>query len=182
VAPGVNAGLSYKLFQFRQDCSGMCGTPGFAATTHAVDIGVQYHPTVWPSLQLGASIVNLGLPLQVINAEQASPMPMRIRAGAGYELMHHFSTDSTTALWATLDLSGSLREGTEQVLNTGFELILDRTIFVRTGYSTGSGRSSGAAVGIGLRYERFDIGIAKTFIASGSGDQDAFQVTFGISF
>lgn len=179
MAPGLSAGVSYKLYQSRQDCQGACTT--HVGTTHGVDMGVQYHPRLWPALQLGASVTNVGTALQIINAEQADPMPARIRAGAAYELMHHFMTDSTTALWATVDVTASWRDRVEPVLAAGVELELDRTIFVRGGYSTGTGYNAGAAVGVGLRYDRFDVGIAKTF-ASGSGGEDPYQITFAIGF
>jgi hypothetical protein len=179
MAPGLSAGVSYKLYQSRQDCRGSCMTQ--VGTTHGVDLGMQYHPPVWPALQLGASVIHMGTALQMINAEQADPMPVRIRAGAAYELMHHFTSDSTTALWATLDVAGSWRQGVDPIIAAGAELVLDGTVFVRSGYSTGTGRTAGAAVGVGLRYDRFDIGVAKTFV-SGSGSEDPYQITFAISF
>jgi len=179
---GLAAGISYKLYQFRSDCSGFCGEPGFAATTHGVDFGVQYHPPIWKSLQLGASLMHAGLPLQVVNAEQASPTPTRIRAGAAYEMLHHFVKDSTITGWLMTDVSGSWRQGVPVIVSTGGELVLDETIFVRAGYSTGSGRNAGAAVGLGLRYDRFDIGIARSFVDAGATDKDPFQITFAVSF
>jgi hypothetical protein len=182
MGPGVHAGISYRIFQFRKDCAGFCEGGSFAATTHAVDLGVQYHPRLWPALQLGASLIHLGVPLQVLNAEQADPTPMRLRAGAAYELMHRFSSDSTTMLWASFDVTGSWREGVEPRVGTGLELVLDETIFVRAGYGTGSGRASGAGVGIGLRYDRFELGIARSFVGSAAGGQDPFQITFAVGF
>lgn len=173
LGPGLSAGVSYTLFVEQT---------GVTATTHGIDAGVQYHPPLWPSLQLGASVVHLGFPLQVINAQQASPLPTRIRVGAGYELMHHFATDSTTALWASVDGSGSFREGAESTIGGGLELIVDRMIFVRAGYSTGAGRTAGAAVGVGLQYDRFDIGIAQSFVSTAAGGRDTFQVTFAVGF
>jgi hypothetical protein len=181
LAAGLNAGVSYKIFQFRQDCTGFCEGGGFAATTHAVDVGLQYHPPIWRALQLGASVIHAGVPLQVLNAEQADPTPTRVRVGAAYEVLHHFSSDSTAALWASVDLVGSWRSGVEQRIAAGLELVLDETIYVRGGYSTGSGRHTGAAVGIGLRYDRFDVGIARSFAGEG-GSQDPFQITFAIGF
>jgi hypothetical protein len=182
MAPGLAAGVSYKVFQFRQDCVGFCGTPGFVATTHAVDLGVQYHPQLWPALQLGAAVTQLGLPLQVINAEQADPLPSRFRAGAAYELLHHFASDTTTAVWASVDVAGSWRDGVQSVVGAGLELILDGTIFVRAGYSTGTGQYAGAAVGVGLRHDRFDVGVAKSFVSSGIGGPAPFQITFAVGF
>jgi hypothetical protein len=173
LATGLNAGVSYTLFSEQT---------GITATTHGIDAGIQYHPPLWPSLQLGASIVHLGFPLQVINAQQASPLPTRIRVGAAYEVMHHFSPDSTTALWATVDGSGSLHEGAESEVGGGLELVVDKTIFVRAGYLSGAGRTAGAAVGVGLQYDRFDIGIAQTFVSTAAGGRDTFQVTLAIGF
>jgi hypothetical protein len=182
MGPGLTAGISYKLFQFRHDCSGFCEGGSFVATTHAMDLGAQYHPGLWPALQLGLAVTHLGVPLQVLNAEQADPTPTRLRAGAAYELMHHFSRDTTTALWTSLDVSGSWRQGVEPRVSTGVELILDETIFVRAGYATGSGRDSGAGVGVGLRYDRFELGIARSFVGAAGGGQDPFQITFAVGF
>lgn len=182
VAPGLDAGISYKVFQFRQDCTGFCGENSFAATTHAVDAGVQYHPRLWPALQLGAALTHFGVPLQVLNAEQADPTPARFRVGAAYELFHHFSPDTTTVLWASVDVSGSWRQGVEQRVGAGLELVLDRTIYLRGGYASGTGRNSGAGVGLGLRYDRFDVGIARSFVSGSGGGQDPFQVTFAVGF
>ncbi|CAN5850387.1 hypothetical protein BH23GEM9_BH23GEM9_05040 [soil metagenome] len=182
MSPGLAAGISYRIFQFRHDCSGFCEGGSFAATTHAVDLGMQYHPGLWPALQLGASLTHLGVPLQVLNAEQADPTPTRVRAGAAYELMHHFSRDTTTAIWASMDVSGSWRAGVETRLGGGLELILDETIFVRAGYAMGRGRDAGAGVGVGLRYDRFELGIARSFVGAASGGQDPFQITFAVGF
>jgi hypothetical protein len=181
MGPGIAAGVSYKTYQLRNQCEGFCGGFDFAATTHAVDFGVQYHPALWPTLQLGASILHLGLPLQVLNAEQADPTPARLRVGGAYELMHHFSADTTTALWLSADLTGSWREGVQRQAAAGLELVLDHTIFVRGGYATGTGRESGAGIGVGLRYDRFDVGIARRF-GVGLGVQDPFQITFSLAF
>ena len=182
MAEGLSAGISYTLFQFRQECTNVCGSTPFSATTHGVDAGVQFHPQVWPALQLGVSIVHFGLPLQVVNAEQASPMPARIRAGAAYEVLHHFSNDSTTSVWAIADVAASWRAGVPPVASAAVEAILDEILYVRGGYATGTGRTSGPAVGLGLRYDRFDIAVAKSFFATGATTPDLIQVTFAITF
>ena len=38
----VTAGLTYKLIQFRIDCTGPCPDIAFAATTSALDLGAQF--------------------------------------------------------------------------------------------------------------------------------------------
>jgi len=179
VVAGLNAGVNYKLYQFRSDCQGACEDQEFAATTHGVDFGVQYRPGFQPSLTLGASIVHLGFPLQFVNAEQAEPSPVRFRMGAAWEAAHHFVADSTIMLWVSGDAVVSPREGSLYV-NAGAELSLDETIFLRAGYGGGAGIVGGPAVGVGLRYDRFDIGVAKSFREI--DESDAIQVTFAIRF
>ncbi len=182
VIGGVNAGINYKLYQFRQDCSGFCGTENFSATTHGVDIGVQVRPPRIEALELGASVVHLGFPLQVINAGQASPMPTRIRVGAAYEVAHHFAPDTTAAAWLVVDVVASPRDAAQSLLNVGAEFSLDRTLFLWLGYAGGTGLTGGASVGVGLVYDRFDVGVAKSFLSSPIDDSEPLQVTFGIRF
>jgi hypothetical protein len=178
---GLAAGVSYKMFQFRQDCTGFCVDGSFAATTHGLDFGMQYHPPLWPALQLGAAVTHAGLALQVLNAEQADPMPTRVRIGAAYEVLQHFTADTSMVLWATANVAGSWREGVQPRAGLGLELVMDHTIFIRTGYATGAGREAGAAVGVGLRYDRFDVGIARSFLGA-TGAPDPFQITFAVGF
>jgi hypothetical protein len=181
LGPDLSAGVSYRVFQWRNDCSGYCMEAGFAATTHGVDFGAQYHPAAWPALRLGASLTHLGPALQVLNAEQADPMPTRVRVGAAYELAHHFTSDTTMALWATAGLAGSLRDGVGRRASLGLELILDRTIYVRAGYGADQAAQAAGAVGVGLRYDRFDIGIARSFMDA-SSTIAPFQITFAVGF
>jgi hypothetical protein len=185
VAAGFNAGINYKIYQFKQSCAGSgidCTTAGFSATTHGVDLGVQYQPPALRTLELGASIVHLGFPLQVVNAGQASPMPVRVRGGAALEVGHHVQPDSTTQLWLTGDLVANPRNLGESFFNVGAELSLDETIFVWAGWGGGSGLTGGAAIGVGLNYDRFDVGIAKSFVTTPLDDSEPLQVTFGIRF
>lgn len=182
VAAGLDAGVSYKLYQFRQDCRGFCGVEGFAATTHGLDLGVHFAPGAVRGLELGAAVVHLGFPLQVINAEQASPVPTRLRAGAAYEVLHHFSSDSTNTLHLMADFVTSVRASGGPLLNVGAEATLDGTIFLRAGYAGGTGITSGGAVGVGLHYDRFELGIAKGFVSSPIDDTEPVQITFGVGF
>jgi hypothetical protein len=181
VVNGVDAGVSYKLYQFRQDCRGFCGS-SFAATTHMLDLGVQIHPPTIPHLVLGAALVHPGFPLQVINADQASPTPSRLRVGGAYEFLHHFRTDSIAQIWLSVDVVDPARRPGEPIINAGVEASIDESIFLRLGYGGGSGFAGGAAVGVGLRYRRFDVAIAKSFVSSPLDEADPIQVTFGIRF
>jgi hypothetical protein len=177
----INAGVTYKLFQWRQDCSGFCQEQPASGTTNAVDLGLRLEVPGVPSLQLGFAAMHVGLPLQVKNAAQRDPAPTRLRAGAAYEVLHHFRPDSTMQLYASADVTHGIREGIEQTAAIGLELVLDRSLFVRTGYATGSGKGTGGSVGVGLIWDRFDVSVAKSF-ASPDGGTEPFQVTFAIAF
>jgi hypothetical protein len=185
VTAGLNAGINYKLYQFKQTCAGTgidCTTVGFSATTHGIDFGVQYKPPALRTLELGASVVHLGFPLQVVNAGQASPLPVRVRGGAAYEVSHHFQPDSTTQLWLTADLVASPRSIGESLVNIGAELSLEDTVFLWAGWAGGSGLTGGAAIGVGLDYNRFDVGIARSFTTTPLQESEPIQITFGIRF
>src|SRR5512142_799225 len=65
---GVDIGLTYKLVQFRVDCSGVCtDVPGAVATTHAADVGFRVALPALP-LVVGVSLRNVGFKLQVENS------------------------------------------------------------------------------------------------------------------
>ncbi len=182
VAGGLSAGLSYNLFQFRLDCRGFCGTESFAATTHMLDVGAHWRPPAIPGLNLGASIVHVGFPLQVINEQQASPSPARLRIGGAYEILQHTRADSVARLWLSVDVVNRARTPGAPIVNVGADLSLDETLFLRAGYGGAAGTLGGAGIGVGLRYDRFDLAVAKSFVSSALEEGDPFQVTFGIRF
>jgi hypothetical protein len=176
VVGGLSAGISYKLYQLRQDCRGFCLEPSFSATTHGIDAGAQYAVPRIP-LRLGVAMLHVGFPLQVINAEQADPLPSRLRVGAAYEALHHVLADSTVTLWLSADVMSSWRNRHGPVAYFGAEAAWENAVFVRAGYAGGSELLSGAGIGIGLRYDRFDISVARSFGASPFGEEP-FQFTF----
>jgi hypothetical protein len=183
VGAGLHAGISYKLYQDRYACQGFCGI-GFeqSATTHGIDVGVQYRPTRLPALSVGASLVHFGFPLQVENKAQADPTPARIRLGGAYEVMHHVRTDSIAEVWISADLVQSVHEGGAPVLNVGAEALIEDLVFLWGGYGGGEGLFSGLALGVGLKYNRFDVAVAKSFVSTPVDDQEPFSLTFGVRF
>lgn len=182
VISGVGAGVSYELYQSRAICQGFCTSGNLISTTHAIALGLHYSPARLHALQVGASLVHLGFPLQAINAEQADPTPARVRIGAAYEVLHHFQADSTTLLHLSMDYVDRWRGPGDAVLNVGAEMSFQNTILLRAGYAGGNGLSSGGAVGVGVRYDRFDIGIATSFVSTPADESPPYQVTFGIRF
>jgi hypothetical protein len=181
VVPGVSAGVSYMFYQDRYDCRGACNFENVSATTHGMDLGIQVAPPSHPDVAFGASLQHLGFPLQVVNKEQASPLPMRARLGGAYEVLHLLRPDSTIDLWMSSDVVVNPRYGTVAV-DFGMEAILEETISLRAGYGSGSAIEGGLGVGVGLRYDRFDISVAKSFISSTLDDSEPTQISFAIRF
>jgi len=182
VGAGLYAGFSYKLYH--TGCSGACGPDTGSGTTHGVDLGVRYAPEWVPALRVGASVLSLGFPLQVINRRQADRLPTRLRVGAAYDVLAHVPADSALALWVSAEVSRTL--GTEPAATipaVGIELSYRNAAFVRAGHVRGEGLEGWTALGVGLEYDRFSVAVARPFgedvSASGS---EPFQITFGVRF
>jgi hypothetical protein len=180
---GLTAGINYKLYQFRVDCAGFCRGANFVGTTHALDGGLRFRPRQLPGLVVGASVLNLGFALQVVNAPQSDPMPTRIRAGAAYEVLHHFARDSTLALWVSADVEDRPGHLGSPQAGLGVEGSIGSAVFVRMGYRSGEGRGTGPAVGLGLSFDRFTAAVARSFASTGLElDHEPFQFSFGVQF
>lgn len=180
---GITAGVNYKVYHSRIGCQGACGGQQVTATTHAVDIGMQYHPSWFPSLRVGAAVTNAGFALQVINAEQADPLPTRARVGIALDVLRHIRPDTTVSLWLAVELEDRWASPGDPVASVGAELSAADVIFLRAGYVPGEGIESGVAVGVGLRYTRFTIGVAKSFVRTPlDSEQEPLQVSFGLRF
>lgn len=183
VVAGLSAGVSYRVFQQRIDCNGQCGGEESVAFTNAVDAGLRYRAAWHPALELGASLMNLGPGLQVVNAEQADPLPGRIHVGAAYDVLAAAAGDDRVALRITTDVYDVLREPGDPTVAVGLELDVQRAVFLRAGYAPGEGLGTGAAVGVELRYDRFDIAVSRSFVNSQlAADTEPFQVSFGLNF
>ncbi|HUG41070.1 MAG TPA: PorV/PorQ family protein [Longimicrobiales bacterium] len=180
---GLSGGVSYKLFQQRIDCTGDCGGEESRGTTHAVDFGLRFTPSWHPALELGVALVNLGFPLQMVNAAQADAFPARLHLGVGYDVLALLRADSPLAARVLVDVRDSPREPGDFAPSFGLELDMQRIIFVRAGYAAGEGLGTGAAVGVELRYDRFDVAVARSFVNSSlEADTEPFQVSFGLNF
>lgn len=181
---GAAAGINFKLFQQRVDCSGTsCGGVTNVASTHAVDVGVRYSPVWAPGLALGLTAVNLGSRLQVVNAEQSDRLPARLHVGAAYDVLGLVRADSTVAVRLSVDVRDEIHDPGTLTPSVGLEVDMQRVVFLRAGYTPGEGLGTGAAVGVGLRYDRIDIAVARSFVNSSlEADTEPFQVSFGLNF
>lgn len=180
---GLAGGVSYKYYQQRIDCTGDCGGAESRGSTHAFDAGLRYSPLGHDALELGVAVLNVGLPLQMVNAAQADPLPARLMVGIGYDVLTALRQDSPLALRMLIDVRDSLREPGHPTASYGIEFDLQRMIFLRAGYAPGQGLGTGAAVGVELRYDRFDVALSRSFVNSSLDPEgEPFQVSFGLHF
>lgn len=171
--PGMDGGVNFKVFQTR--------VAEVTGTTYSLDMGIQSTPLLNIPLRIGAMVAHAGPDLQMINVEQADPLPTRVRVAGSYEFLNHFMDRSDMEFWATAEVEDRLRELGSSVLYLGAEFVAGQgdQVFLRAGYGQGhSGEPAGAAVGLGLKYQQFEIAIAKSL----SGQSEPVHVTFGVLF
>lgn len=182
----LDAGVNLKVVQFRLSCRGLCPDKGTTATTYAVDAGVQFAPDPGLPLRFGAMVAHLGPRLQVLNAEQADPLPARVRVAAAYDVLSHVVERSDVRAWVTLEVQDRLRHPGSLSVFLGSELAagVGDALYLRTGYVIGDlDQEDGARVGLGLHWERFDLAIAKSLAVSTlTGETEPVHVTLSIGF
>lgn len=186
VLPGLDTGVNFKVFQSRITCRGQCTDAGVTGTTYALDAGIQAQPSETIPLRIGVLLAHVGPNLQLINVEQADPLPTRLRAAVSYEALRHFTDTPGVELWINLELEDRWRNLGSPILYLGGELVAGEgdLFFVRAGYGQQqSGQSAGASVGLGLRYEQFDLGLAKRLSGSSlTGESEPVHISFGVVF
>jgi len=183
---GLDAGVNLKIVQFRLSCRGICLDAGTTATTYAFDAGVQVAPSPRLPLRFGAVVAHIGPRLQVLNAEQADPLPARVRVGAAYDILSPLLKREDVRGWISLEAQDRLRDPGSLSVYVGSEVVAGSTdaLYLRTGYVVGDlDQEGGARVGLGLRYERFDLAIAKSLAVSTlTGETEPVHVSFAIIF
>lgn len=184
--PALDAGLNFKVFQSRITCRGQCAGAGVNGRTFAVDAGIQAAPLASLPLRLGAMVAHVGPDLQLINSAQADPLPTRLRVAVSYEVLAHFLETPDVELWLTGEVEDRWTELGSPVVYGGGELLVGREdlFFLWAGYGQGqTGQPAGAAAGLGLRYERFRMGIGKSMSGRNlSGESEPVHISFGVGF
>jgi len=182
----LDAGVNLKLVQFRLSCRGICPDEGTTATTYAVDAGIQFVPDDDLPLRFGAMVAHVGPRLQVLNAEQADPLPARVRVAAAYDVLSTVLERDDVRGWLALEVQDRLRNPGSVSVFLGSELAagVEDALYLRAGYVVGDlDQEDGARVGLGLRWERFDLAIAKSLAVSTlTGETEPVHVTLSIGF
>ena len=190
LATRLSLGVSFKVIQFRLSCRGSsCPDRGTTATTYAFDAGLQSAPL--NRLRLGAMVAHVGPNLQVRNAEQADPLPARVRVAASYDVVHLFTARDDVRGWLGVEVQDRLRDLGVPSLYLGTEFTAGATdaLSVRAGYVLsdlldrieGSDPEDGARVGLGIQYDRVGMSIAKSLAVSTlTGETEPVHVTLSI--
>lgn len=180
----LNVGFNFKIVQFRQSCRGLCLDAGVTATTYAVDGGIQLTRIAGHPVRVAAMIAHAGPRFQIRNEEQADPLPTRVRVGVAYELLAPLLPAAQLSLRLTGELEDRWRDPGSPAVYLGGEFsaaVEPAVLLLRAGYVIGNGEQvDGAAVGVGIRYNRFDLGIAKSLASNIAQDTEPVHVTFGL--
>ena len=183
-------GITYKLVEFRVDCSGDCRqVPGGLGVTHALDFGGQF--TVGPrgALRVGVAVRNVGFQLQVNNRDQADPLPARVVLGAVYAvnfrpLQGGGDGDRFDVRFAA-DVDSPWGQVGSPAMRLGVDIGYQRLVRVRGGYAfAGSGAGlSGPSVGLGITSGAIGVDLARPFLqGTGLVTPNPTFISFRVAF
>lgn len=180
----IHAGINMKLVQFRVTCRGQCPDLETTSTAYAVDAGLQVQPFANTPLRLGWMVAHAGTEFQILNQDQADPLPTRVRFAVAYDVLHRFVDDPSFNLWLSLETEDRARDLGSPSLYAGLNFAAADLFFVRAGYVAGQlDQTDGASVGVGFRFDRFDLNLAKSLNPSMvTGESEPIHVTFGVAF
>lgn len=179
------AGITYKLVQFRVDCTGDCSqVPTATGTTQAVDLGVQYTFAGRRPVVVGVSLRNLGFNLQVNNRAQADPLPTRLSVGVSAELMRPAEGVQGLDARVLADVQGTVLEGPlSTVTLVGVESGVGEALRLRFGYAFLDSNARGPSLGIGVRFGSVAFDLARTFnSAQDVGETEPVHISFRVIF
>ena len=161
-------GVTYKLVEFRVDCSGCPAPSGGQGVTHALDLGGQFSVGPDHALRVGVALRNLGFPLQVNNRDQADPLPTRLVVGAAYRVQLHPIADGSDAdrfdVRVAADLESPWRETGSPDVRVGMDVGYRELVRVRGGYAFVHQGLSGPSVGLGVATGAIGVDLARMFM------------------
>jgi hypothetical protein len=172
----LNVGLSYKLVQWRIDCTGPCtGETGILASTSAVDAGAQYSFDPSIPIRFGASVRNVGLRMQVNDEPQSDDLPSRLQAGMEWRVSALESLIGGAQLRLSADMVSALSR-MDPSPRIGAEIGWQRRLLFRGGYASRSGGYGGPSLGVGYDSGTLAIDFARLFdeVSSATGMEPTY--------
>lgn len=185
VAGGVAFGLTYKLLQFRVDCTGDCSqVPTATGTSNAVDVGLRYDASGWLPVVFGVTLRNLGFPLQVNNRAQEDPLPTRVVVGVSVAVVRPPAGTQGIDARILADVQGTVNEGSlAPVTLVGVESGVGELVRLRAGYAFLNSNARGPSLGFGVRFGDIAFDLASVFaVAEAVGDKQPVHISFRVIF
>jgi hypothetical protein len=159
----LNAGITYKLVQFRVDCSGACPANfAFNATSSALDVGAQYDLGPFVPLTVAVAVRNLGPRLQVNDNPQSDPLPARLQFGVSYRVPNLERYARATEVHVTGDLLDEVRIDNPSA-RVGADVIFQKRFHLRSGYVFDASEAGGPSLGVGLVTGNLSVDVAQLF-------------------
>lgn len=176
----LSLGLTYRVWQYRYDCSGVCTQPGQAplknATTTMIDLGAQYRLPVSTPVTVGASLRHLGPRVQVKDEQQSGPLPTRVAVGFRAEVPAVARRVPGVELRVLGDATKGIGGGgTYATYHLGVEGAVQRAFLLRAGW-TQQPQDAGPSVGFSFERRRlgFDVGRRLGGFSVESGEPPTF--------
>ena len=184
LSPAVDLGMSYKLVRLGSACDGGCDSFDGKSVGHAFDLGVAADISAARGLSVGAVVRNLGPGIQFTGGSTTDPMPTRLRIGASLDAVRaFFPGEDRFGVVVQADLQQTVTEFDDLETYLGAEASLRGILYVRGGYAWSAAGRKGAALGIGLRYDRLIVDLGRAFDDFSGFDSDSpFQLTVGFGF
>ena len=185
VGGGLAVGVTWKLVQFRVDCTGDCSqVPTATGTTNAVDVGLRYDASRWLPVVVGVDIKNLGFPLQVNNRAQEDPLPTRVAVGVSVAVVRPAPGTAGIDARVLADVQGTVNEGAlSPVTLVGVESGVGELVRLRAGYAFLNSDARGPSLGFGVRFGSIAFDFASVFSsAEAVGDTQPVHVSFRVIF
>jgi hypothetical protein len=180
----IRVGTNAKVVRFGMSCRGQCPEGRVQSTSYALDAGLQFRPLASRNVDLGVMVAHLGSGMRVQDVDDREPLPARLRIGASYLIVREF-LEEELGFRILAEVEDRLRDFGSPAFYFGSELRAGTTdqVYVRGGYILGNeNQIDGAAVGLGLRYERFEFGIARSLARGGpTAEREPVHLTLGIS-
>ena len=159
----INAGLTFKVVQFRLDCTGSCADfPDVSASSSAIDVGAQYLISRRVPVTVGVALRHVGVDLQIKDKDQADPLPTRIQIGASSRIGAIARYAKDTELQISADLVDDLDTPSPQA-RFGADFAWRRRVHLRGGYVFEKSEVSGPSIGFGLSVGGLFIDLARLF-------------------
>lgn len=159
-----NAGVTYKVIQFRVDCSGQCATVGtFVNASHAADAGVQYRFAPESPLALGIAVRNFGGKVKAGTTGSGDALPTRTDAGFLYHIVTLDKFLKDTQVNGAGSIVTTRGEGGAS-FRVGTDIVYQNEIHFRAGYVLDNRHNdSSASLGFGIQNGHLVFDIARSF-------------------